>query len=201
MAKFLARKTGADESIVIAGAFLHDTALPSGNDYNYFKNKKVVKNLLKHFNLSQKEMEGIAECVASHEGVVNPKTLEAKVVHDADVLEKVGLLGIIRHTWKMTNLKKINYKMIEDDDVSIILSHIEWRRKRMQTPIAKKIGKYLNIPIDKQKAKTIIALTSSMAFGGVVTEKISTTLRKHLNKKWNEKLREQLNLSYLSKFF
>lgn len=201
MAKFLARKTGADESIVIAGAFLHDTALPSGNDYNYFKNKKVVKNLLKHFNLSQKEMEGIAECVASHEGVVNPKTLEAKVVHDADVLEKVGLLGIIRHTWKMTNLKKINYKMIEDDDVSIILSHIEWRRKRMQTPIAKKIGKYLNIPIDKQKAKTIIALTSSMAFGGVVTEKISMTLRKHLNKKWNEKLREQLNLSYLSKFF
>jgi len=112
IAKFLAQKTGADESIVVAGAFLHDTALPSGNDYNYLKNKKIAKDLLKHFNLSQIELEGIVECVASHEGITNPKTLEAKVVHDADVLEKLGFLGIIRHTWKLTNSGKINYKII-----------------------------------------------------------------------------------------
>lgn len=200
VAKFLAQKTGADESIVVAGAFLHDTALPSGNDYNYLKNKKIVKDLLKHFNLSQNELDGIAECVASHEGIVNPKTLEAKVVHDADALEKAGLLGIIRHTWKMANLKKINHKMIENNDVKIIFNHIEWRRKRLQIPLAKKIGKYLAAPTDKQKVKIMVTLSAGMAFGGVVTEKIVVALRKHLNKKWNEKLREQLNLGYLSKF-
>lgn len=200
IAKFLARKTGADESIVVAGAFLHDTALPSGNDYNYLKNKKIVKDLLKHFNLSRNELDEIAECVASHEGTVNPKTLEAKVVHDADALEKAGLLGVIRHTWKMTNLKKINHATIEDHDVKMILSHIEWRKKRLQTPIAKKIGKYLAIPVDKQKIKIMVALSAMMAFDGVITEKIATTLRKHLNKKENEKLKEQLNLNYLSKF-
>lgn len=200
IAKFLARKTGADESIVVAGAFLHDTALPSGNDYNYLKNKKIVKDLLKHFNLSRNELDEIAECVASHEGTVNPKTLEAKVVHDADALEKAGLLGVIRHTWKMTNLKKINHETIEDHDVKMILSHIEWRKKRLQTPIAKKIGKYLAIPIDKQKIKIMVALSATMAFDGVITEKIAATLRKHLNKKENEKLKEQLNLNYLSKF-
>ena len=200
IAKFLAQKTGADESIVVAGAFLHDTALPSGNDYNYLKNKKIAKDLLKYFNLSQIELDGIVECVASHEGITNPKTLEAKVVHDADVLEKLGFLGIIRHTWKLTNSGKINYKMITDKNIKIILDHIKWRRKKLQTPMAKKIGKYLSTPIDKQKAKMIVTLSSDMAFKGIITEKIALALRKHLNKKENKKLREQLNLGYLKKF-
>lgn len=200
IAKFLARKTGADEAIVVAGAFLHDTALPSGNDYNYQKNKKTVKDLLKNFNLSMNELDGIAECVASHEGTVVPKTLEAKVVHDADVLEKVGLLGIIRHTWKMTNLKKVNHKIITDHDVQVILNHIKWRRKRLQVSLAKKIGKYLTVPLDKRKLKDIVTSSATMSFNGAVTERIALVLRKHLNKKENEKLKEQLNLGYLNKF-
>lgn len=200
IAKFLARKTGSDESIVLAGAFLHDTALPSGNDYNYLKNKKIVKDLLKCFNLSRSELDGITECVASHEGTINPKTLEAKVVHDADALEKAGLLGIIRHTWKMTNLKKINHETVEDNDVKMILDHIKWRKKRLQTSVAKKIGKYLAIAVDKEKVKIMVALSAKMSFDGVVTEKIAMALRKHLDKKEDEKLREQLNLSYLNKF-
>ena len=200
IAKFLAQKTGADESIAIAGAFLHDTALPSGNDYNDLKNKNIVKDLLKPFNLSQSESDGIVECVASHEGTTDPKTLEAKVVHDSDVLEKTGLLGIIRHTWKLTNSGKINHKIVRDKDIKIVLDHVEWRRKKLQTPIAKKIGKYLSIPVNGQKVKVIVSISSDLAFNSVVTEKIAVTLRKYLNKKENEKLKEQLNLGYLSKF-
>jgi len=200
VAKFLAQKAGADESVAVAGAFLHDTALPSGNDYDYLQNKRIVKDLLKPFNLSQIELHRIAECVASHEGTTSPKTLEAKVVHDADVLEKLGLLGIIRHTWKLTNSGKIDYKIITDKNIKIILDHIKWRRKKLQTPMAKKIGKYLSTPIDKQKAKMIVTLSSGMAFKGIITEKIAFVLQKCLNKEENQKLREQLNLGYLSKF-
>ena len=200
VARFLAQETGANLFIVLAGAFLHDTALPSGNDYNYLRNKKIVKDLLKPFDLSQNELYGIAECVESHEGTVRPKSLEAKVVHDADVLEKAGLLGIIRHTWKMTNLKKLDHKMIKDQDVKKILNHIKWRSERLQIPIAKKIERYLSIPIDKKKAKIIVSLTASMAFESIVTEKIAIVVRKHLDKKQNEKLKEQLDLSYLHRF-
>lgn len=199
IAKFLAQKSGADESVVVAGAFLHDTALPSGNDYDYLQNKRIVKDLLKPFNLSQIKLHEIAECVASHEGTTSPKTLEAKVVHDADVLEKLGLLGIIRHAWKLTNSGKMNYKIITEKNVKTITDHIKWRRKRLQTPTAKKIGKYLSILVDKQKAKIIVTLSANMAFNGVTTEKIAVVLRKHLNKKENKKLKEQLNLDYLSK--
>lgn len=200
IAQFLAKKTGADFTVTMAGAFLHDTALPSGNDYEYSQNKKIVKKLLQDFDLSQNELDKIAECVASHEGTAKPKTLEAKIVHDADVLEKVGLLGIIRHTWKTTNQNKLDSSDVKDKDTENVINHIAWRRKRLQTPIARKVAKYLITPVSKQEAKTIITITASMAVRGIVTEKIAMALREHLSQKQNAKLKEQLNLGYLKLF-
>lgn len=200
IAQFLAQKTGANPAITTAGAFLHDTALPSGNDYEYAQNKRIVKKLLEPFILSKDELNKIAECVASHEGTVNPKSLEAKIVHDADVLEKVGLLGIIRHAWKMTNQNKLDPFAVKDGDVNKIISHILWRRKKLQTSIARKMSQYLTVSVSKQKAKIIVTLAADMAARGIVTEKIAVALRKNLNQKQSEKLKEQLNLGYLTVF-
>lgn len=200
IAKYLAVKIKANLLIVEGGAWLHDTALPTGNDYNYKNNKKIVMSLLSPIDISQTDKELIAECVASHEGTENPKTLEAKIVHDADVLEKLGILGIIRHTWKMTNSNQINPNLIKDQDVKKILEHIKWRSKKLQTPIAKKIARYLNVPINKKDARVIVSITSSNSINGVITEKIAILLHKYLNQKQKEILSEQLNLSYLSKF-
>ncbi len=200
VARFLAQKTGADPDIVVAGAFLHDTALPSGNDYEYGRNKKIVRQLIKPFNLSQEEKDAISECVASHEGIVKPKTLEAKVVHDADVLEKVGLLGIIRHTSKTTNQNKLDPFAISETDTRKILDHIAWRRKRLQTPLARKIANYLTVYISKQQVETLIGIAANLAAQSVITEKIAVSFRPHLTKSQNEKLREQLRVTYLRKF-
>jgi len=199
IAKYLATKTKADLSIVETGTWLHDTALPSGNDYNYENNKKIVMSLLSPINISQIDKDLIAECVASHEGTEKPKTLEAKIVHDADVLEKLGILGIIRHTWKMTNSNEIDPELINDRDVKKVLEHIKWRNKKLQTPIAKKIARYLNVPISIKNARIIVLIASKNAMNGVITEKITVLVRKHLNKQQKEKLEEQLNLSYLNK--
>ncbi|PIR44511.1 MAG: hypothetical protein COV10_04670 [Candidatus Vogelbacteria bacterium CG10_big_fil_rev_8_21_14_0_10_51_16] len=199
VADFLANKVGADRSVVFAGAVLHDTALPTGNDYNYTSNKKVVKNLLKPLNLDQSDLNKIAECVGSHEGTVKPRSLEAKVVHDADVLEKTGLLGIIRHTWKMTNLGKIDHTSVTDANVKMILDHIVWRGRKLHTPIAKKIRKHLAHSIGHEKAKLIVSISAEMAFRGIVTEKIAVALRKYLSRTEKEMLKAQLTLSYLKK--
>ena len=200
IAKFLAEKTNAQASIVEASAWLHDTALPTGNDYDYEKNKKVALKLLSSFDIPDTDKNLISMCVASHEGTEKPETLEAKIVHDADVLEKVGLLGIIRHTWKLTNSKKINPDKIKDSDIKEILHHIKWRTNKIETPKARKIAKYLTIPINNKKTKIIISLASNLAMDGIITEKIAIALYKHLNQNEKDKLKEQLSLSYLNKF-
>ena len=199
IANHLARKMKADARIVEAGAWLHDTALPSGNDYDYKKNKRIVKKILSSVPIPEGDRNLVAECVASHEGTEGPKTLEAQVVHDADVLEKVGPLGLIRHTWKLTNSGKINPSAAKDEDIKKIIGHIAWLRKKLQTPAAKNIEKYLAISIPKRDAKKIVTISSELASRGVITEKIAKVLYQHLNQKQSEKLKEQLNLAYLKK--
>jgi HD superfamily phosphodiesterase len=200
VAKFLAKKTGADMDIVEAAAYLHDTALPSGNDYDYKKNKKIVQRILKQFNLSQNESERIAESVASHEGTRGPKTLEAKIIHDADTLEKAGLLGMIRHTWKMTNMDKLDPANVKDADAKKILAHVRWRAKRLQTPLARKIEKYLSHGMDARTAKKIVVITAPLAARAVITEKIAPQVMKHLNTAQKKRLKEQLAVGYLKRF-
>lgn len=197
IAKFLAKKTGANLFIVEAGALLHDTALPFGNDSNYKHTKKRAINLLQRFNLTQSELDKIADCVASHEGTVKPKTLEAKVVHDADVLEKSSILGIIRHTWKLVNLKKINGDKITNKEVKEILQHLKWRRARLQITISKELSQRLDANLDTDQVKKIIQKTAKLAEEAIVTEKIVTALYKQLNSNQLSILKSQLDLKYL----
>lgn len=200
IAKFLAKRTNADSLVVEAGALLHDIGLPSENDHDYQQNKQTVKKLLKSFNLTESELHEIAECVASHEGTVEPKTLEAKIVHDADVLEKSGMLGIIRHTWKLINLKKIKSKDINDEIAQGILDHIQWRGKKLQTPLAQKIHEYLDISMEKKQLTQIIRKTAELAKQGIITEKIAGLLFKELNDNQRTKLKQQLELTCLRNF-
>ena len=197
IAKFLARAEGADLALTEAGAFLHDTALPSGNDYQYARNKKTVIRLLKRLHLTPQEVEQIAECAASHEGTAKPKTLEAAIVHDADVIEKTGILGIIRHTWKLTNSRKIDHRKVLDKDVRAILEHIEWRRKRLNLKSSKKLAKRVAAQVTQHQARKIIAIVAPLAYQGVITEKIIPIVNKELNLEQRKKLEIQIKLRYL----
>lgn len=200
LAKYMAKRLGANVSIVEAGAWLHDTALPSGNDYNYKKNKKIVKAILTGFDLSTEDSDMIAECVASHEGTTKPKSLEAKIVHDADVLEKSGMLGIIRHTWKLANSDKISANNVTRKDTAEILNHLKWRSRKLQTALGKEIHSYLVVPITLAEAEKIISIIAKKAVTGIVTEKIANLIYKELTGQQKRKLKEQLNLAYLKRF-
>lgn len=200
LAKYMAKRLRADVSIVEAGAWLHDTALPSGDDYDYEKNKKTVKDILADLDLSQEESDMIAECVASHEGTSKPKILEAKIVHDADVLEKSGVLGVIRHTWKLANSGKLTPNNITEKETRIVLNHLKWRSRKLQTTLAKKIHRYLSVPVTVTQSKKIISIVAKKAVKGIVTEKIADTIGGLLTIAQKERLMEQLNLTYLDKF-
>ncbi|MEO8637809.1 MAG: HD domain-containing protein [Candidatus Taylorbacteria bacterium] len=198
LAVFMAKKLGANVPIVEAAAWLHDTALPSGNDYNYSSNKRIVLKILEELDLTKHEQNEIAECVASHEGTGKAKSLEARIVHDADVLEKSGILGIIRHTWKVSN--QGNRGFIDDKTSDVILKHLQWRSKKLSTPLARQIYTYVSIPVSRKKAKEIIFFVAPKAIKGIVTEKIAESLLPKLSKMQKNRLKEQLAMTYLKRF-
>ncbi len=198
LAEHLAQCVGADVSVAVAGAWLHDTALPSGNDYDYTTNKDIVLALLKDIEMSQDDRKAVAECVASHEGTVVPKSLEAQVVHDTDVLEKSGILGVIRHTWKMTNSSKINPLQITQRDVDAVLEHVAWRQKQLKLDEARRISEIVSAPlIENDDMFAIVSLTAKRAIAGVITEDIAKECAPIISEKAYELLEHQLKQKYL----
>ncbi len=197
IALFLAEKSGADLNITEAGAWLHDTALPTGNDYDPEKNKRVVRGLLKGIDLTSQEVGRIAECAASHEGTKAPSSPEAKIVHDADVIEKTGILGLVRHTWKLTNSGKLDPEHVTSADVQAILSHIAWRKKQLRLPLSKKLAQRVAAKPAKKQARRIVATVAHLAQRGIITEVIATKLSKELSASQRASLKSQLSLAYL----
>jgi uncharacterized protein len=142
IAKFLAEKEGAQEEICEAGAWLHDISLVDGNDDDPIKVRASVEKFLAPLQLDNESKRRIAECAETHEGAGVAVSIEAKIVHDADALDKMGLLGVIRHTWKIVNL-------IEPDaspkQVFLLLQkHLKARKEKLYTETARKLVRKLN---------------------------------------------------------
>lgn len=194
----IANHSGADLDIVAAGAWLHDLALPAGDDYNYKKSKQLALRELGQFKLTSMAAKAVAECIASHEGLVKPASLEAQIVHDADVLDKSGLLGIIRQTWKLVHLGRISSQAITHKEINEIVGHLEWRKKRLGTAAARKLYKRVAVKLDKKFLQKIVPAVAVMAEQGLITEVIAQRLARHINLEQRQKLASQLDLSCLS---
>jgi hypothetical protein len=94
-----------DRFVVLAGAWLHDVGLIVGNLDHASKGKMIANALLRCLAVEDATRERIEHCVEAHdrgvEGIgVEARTIEAKIVHDADTLDKIGPLGVLRHSWK-----------------------------------------------------------------------------------------------------
>jgi len=197
IAQYLAEAEGADLGVVTAGAWLHDLSLPTGDDYNYDVSKKHAQHVLHQFEITPNEREAIAECIASHEGVVPPRTHEAEIVHDADVLEKSGILGLVRHTWKLVHTGVIAPELVNDEDVKTVRNHIIWRERQLHSSTAKHLLTMVSATIDDFQARIIIQKTARMAGQGLITEVIAKQLMPFLNMDQQRHLALQLDLSHL----
>jgi len=87
LAVYLGRKEKANIQIVELSAILHQ-----------FHNDKIVKKFLEKIKMDKDIIEQIVHCVycSDRKNIHNAKTIEAKVVFDADKLQVIGPFGIVR---------------------------------------------------------------------------------------------------------
>ena len=99
IAEQLAREEGADPFICIMAALLHDLAdeKVAGDEQ---KGKKLVERWLQKLQLERKTAERIMEIIRTLSykggGGAPMRTIEGKVVQDADRLDAIGAIGIAR---------------------------------------------------------------------------------------------------------
>ena len=129
LAEYLGKKEGANLQITRLGAVLHQ-----------FHNGEIVKKFLRKIKVDEEisnKLAKIADCSWAKKAEMKAKSIEAKVVWDADKLQVIGVFGIIReitcNMWprKMGFRKSLKYTRMLEKKIY----------NNLQTKTAKKIVK------------------------------------------------------------
>ena len=104
LAQHLAEAEKADREVVTLAALLHDIAKNDEDDSKgvlcHAKHgAEVARKILSKYPLSKEKIDAIIYCISSHrfDSKEKPKTLEAKIIFDADKLDVLGAVGLARN--------------------------------------------------------------------------------------------------------
>ncbi len=103
LAERIARKEGADLFVVRLAAVLHDVGRAeedrtNGRVCHSRRGAEMAALILKRHGLDGRTIERVASAIRTHRfrGRLRPRTLEARVLFDADKLDSIGAIGIGR---------------------------------------------------------------------------------------------------------
>ncbi|WCN12995.1 HD domain-containing protein [Marinomonas mediterranea] len=135
-AKTLCDAEKANRSVVIPAAYLHDCfsfgkGHPQRSQSSQYAADKAI-TFLKTIDYPQDGLADIHHAIVAHSYSANvpPRTLEAKIVQDADRLDALGAMGIVRCIQVGSKLDRTFYSQIDPfcedrdpDDAEFTLDH------------------------------------------------------------------------------
>lgn len=202
IAKHIWEREGGVEFVVLAGAWVHDVSLADGNDHDPLRVAALTEDFLTRFEgLRVDEIDRIIECAKGHEVGGKGLSLEAKIVHDADVVDKSGILGVVRHVWKMANLTE-NRILNRRDDLRKLQGHLSERQARVFTDTATNLARNLNRSRDlffknEGYACRTIEWISKLARQGMTSDEIAEMLAEKDEHESMYAMKDQLSCRYL----
>lgn len=162
MALRIGKKEGTDLEILSLAAILHDV---KRNDADKNKGKTdhaiigadLAAEILRKYNYNEKTITAVQHCIAAHRyrSTVKPKTLEAKVLFDADKLDSIGAIGIGRaflfagelkaklHNTRMSDTEILATKEFSKEDTAYreFLIKLRYIKSRMKTREGRRLAK------------------------------------------------------------
>ncbi len=98
MADRIAQAEGADREVVQAAALLHDIGLDEGRAGHETSAANRAREILSERGYDEAFCEAVAHAIEAHRfrSGPPPRTLEAKVLFDADKLDAIGAIGVAR---------------------------------------------------------------------------------------------------------
>jgi uncharacterized protein len=104
MAVHLAKGENVDLEVIKISTLLHDIGGkkemddPTGKTDHAIESAKMARPILEKLGFSADKIDHICDCIISHryKNEHEPKTLEAKILFDADKLDAAGAIGLAR---------------------------------------------------------------------------------------------------------
>jgi len=100
-----------NDDVVYAAAWLHDLGVFTGHRPEDLEQLKKWDNtkyameqapaLLARFGFPSEKIPAVVEAIRTHQPAFTPQTIEGKILRDADILEQLGAIGILRTVCKV----------------------------------------------------------------------------------------------------
>lgn len=197
---FLAVHEKAKLDICVAGGWLHDMGLVKGNRHHCFKGAGLAREFLYGLKLQPEVIERIVHCIMAHDGEIEAETLEAKAVHDADTIDKMGPFGFIRHVWKMSLVEDMEMKEL----VRFARNHIAERESHLYFQRSRDLIKGFNAILDEflsdeVTSERIARSIADSAFKGIPSEKVAEMILKDPSPsiRFRDSTKSQMVVDYL----
>lgn len=101
-----------DDDILYAASFLHDICTGPAPD-RFLKSAEKAEQLLHEVGFPANKINDVIECIRTHHPNQKPILKEAQLLHDANLLDSLGAIGVIRLSiggffwYNLTKLKDI----------------------------------------------------------------------------------------------
>lgn len=169
-----AEELKANKKVLLGAAYLHDIVnVPKNSEFRSQASRiaaEKAKDLLDQSEYSDEEIDMIAQVIIEHSYSANlkPTSLESQILQDADKLDAMGAIGVMRWTTCGTKMKS-RYYHLEDpwgenrelDDKLYSLDHFDKKLlhlyDRLNTKPGKKEGRkrldFFNLFLDQLKSE------------------------------------------------
>jgi uncharacterized protein len=141
-----------DPVVVICGALLHDIGRMISDEMHGLVGGSIAEELLESLPLSEEQAIRITKVIVRHTATshVAPQTVEEKIVYDADGLDRLGTMGLLR-----------GFVGKKGSMVDVLERYMAKRVKaydKLYFPISQKIGKAR----DEEMRKLIMLFTQRL---------------------------------------
>lgn len=153
-AKKICKNEDADEKLVLSSVLLHDiVSFPKSDKRSKLsavKSAQESKKILKKYDFTLAEIRVICDAIRDHSFSRNkiPKTMEGKILQDADRLDAIGAIGIARVFTVGGSEKRLLYNEEDPfcttrspDDKTWTLDHFYKKLLKLESLMNTKSGK------------------------------------------------------------
>lgn len=99
LGEYIGQRVGADLPVVCLASLLHDIGITEVDRKRHFeKSAELAKKWLEEDGFPNETIKKVVYAIEVHSryGGSDPETKEAKVLYDADILDTVGAIGLVR---------------------------------------------------------------------------------------------------------
>lgn len=138
--EIIGREEGADLEVLRIAALLHDVAVPKVGRARHFKDgARMAEKFLAEKGFPDAQIRAVSHAIEAHSrfGGPSPATREAEILYDADLLDFIGAIGLIRGIGR----KLIAGEFREAEQTADIFKDLLKQERKFYTSTAEKIGK------------------------------------------------------------